>query len=65
MPALILWIASVASDESTTTTVAVPRIVGQPLPGWVVLAASAALLAAIVIGGLLVSRRTRVDGDRL
>lgn len=64
VPASFLWIASVASEDSTTTTVAVPRIVGQPLPSWVVLAASAALLAAIVIGGLVVSRRNRVDGDR-
>ena len=48
----------------TTTSVPPPRIVGDPLPSWVVLAASAALLVAILVAGLLVSRRLRASGSR-
>lgn len=43
--------------ESTTTTSA-PRIVGDPLPSWVVVAAGLAMLAIIVAAGLLVRRRS-------
>ncbi len=61
MTAVVLVRALLAAQETTTT--AVPRIVGEPLPSWVVLAASAALLAAIVVGGVLANRYRRPDGD--
>ena len=47
--------------QGTTTTEVVDRVVGEPLPSWVVLAASAALLVAILVAGLLVSRRQKAD----
>ncbi len=60
----IASIVGLVADATTTTSEPVPRIVGNPLPSWVVLAASAALLVAILLGGLLVSRRLRAGGDR-
>lgn len=45
--------------QATTTTEVVDRVVGEPLPSWVVLAASAALLAFILIGGVVVNRRMK------
>ena len=56
------WIA-VLAQESTTTTM-VPRVVGDPLPTWVILAASGAVLAFIVIGGIVASRRRTSEGER-
>ncbi len=50
--------------QTTTTTEVVDRVVGEPLASWVVLAASAALLAVILLAGLLVSRRMRAADDR-
>ena len=47
--------------QATTTTEVVDRVVGEPLPSWVVLAASGALLVAIIVAGLLVSRRQKAD----
>lgn len=41
-----------------TTTTEVRRIVGDPLPSGVVVGAGVALLALIVIAGLLVRRRS-------
>ena len=40
-----------------TTTTEVRRIVGDPLPKWVVVGAGVALLVVIVVAGLLVRRR--------
>ncbi|MGH9184108.1 MAG: hypothetical protein ACRDZ9_09960 [Acidimicrobiales bacterium] len=40
-----------------TTTTEVPRIVGDPLPPWVVAGAGLVVLAAIVVAGLVVRRR--------
>ena len=57
-------LAGGVADAATTTSEAVPRIVGDPLPSWVVLAASAALFVAIMLAGLVVSRRMRAAGDR-
>ncbi len=54
---LVVWQVA----QATTTTEVVERVVGEPLPSWVVLAASAALLVAILVAGLLVSRRQRAD----
>ena len=42
-----------------TTTTEVRRIVGDPLPKWVVIGAGLALLAVILVAGFLVRRRTR------
>lgn len=56
-------LAGALADATTTTSEAVPRIVGDPLPSWVVLAASAALLVAILVAGLVVARRMRATGD--
>ncbi len=54
----------IAQVSTTTTSTAVPRVVGQPLPSWVVLAASAALLVAILAAGLLVQRHLRREERR-
>jgi hypothetical protein len=64
LPPVSASLAGVVADATTTTSEAVPRIVGEPLPSWVVLAASAALFVAIVLAGLVVSRRMRAAGDR-
>ena len=40
-----------------TTTTEVKRVVGEPLPTWVVLGAGAALLVVILVAGLAVRRR--------
>ena len=42
-----------------TTTTEVRRIVGDPLPKWVVIGAGLALLAVILLAGVLVRRRSR------
>jgi hypothetical protein len=42
-----------------TTTTEVRRIVGDPLPKWVVIGAGLALLVAILVAGVLVRRRSR------
>jgi hypothetical protein len=44
---------------TTTTTDEVPRIVGDPLPTWIWFGSGLLLLAAILIAGYVVSRRTR------
>jgi hypothetical protein len=43
-----------------TTTTEVRRIVGDPLPKWIVIGAGLALLAVILVAGVLVRRRSRV-----
>ena len=43
-------------SESTTTT-EVPRVVGDPPATWVTVSAGLALLVAIVVLGVVVSRR--------
>jgi high-affinity Fe2+/Pb2+ permease len=52
------WVLALVA-QVTTTTEEVPRIVGDPLPGWVVVLAGAALLAIILVAGIMVSRRSR------
>jgi hypothetical protein len=42
-----------------TTTTEVRRVVGDPLPKWVVMGAGLALLAVILVAGFLVRRRSR------
>ncbi len=54
MPALL----TVLAQETTTTEV--QRVVGEPLPSWVVIAAGLALLAVILLAGFVVTRRRRV-----
>jgi hypothetical protein len=44
---------------SQTTTTEVRRVVGDPLPKWVVIGAGLALLAVILVAGTVVSRRMR------
>jgi hypothetical protein len=51
-----------AVDEAATTTTEVERIVGDPLPGEVVVGAGAGLLALIVAGALLARRRMSRSG---
>jgi hypothetical protein len=48
-----------AAVLAQTTTTSVPRVVGDPLPRWVVLAASFALLVVILTAGFIVRRRMR------
>lgn len=59
----LLALSPVVAQETTTTSL-VPRVVGEPLPSWVVLAASAALLVVILVAGLLVQRRRDRPADR-
>ena len=50
--------------SSTTSTTAVPRVVGEPLDSWIPVTAGLAVLAVIVLAGLFVRRRTRrSNGD--
>ncbi len=42
-----------------TTTTEVRRIVGDPLPKWIVIGAGLALLVVILLAGALVRRRSR------
>ena len=44
-----------------TTTTEVRRIVGDPLPKWVVIGAGLALLVVILLAGYLVRRRSRAS----
>jgi hypothetical protein len=46
-----------------TTTTEVRRIVGDPLPEWVVIGAGVLLLVVIVLAGVLVRRRSRVRAE--
>lgn len=62
MAGVVLVVSVLA--QATTTTEVVDRVVGEPLASWVVLAASAALLAVILVAGLLVSRRMRATDGR-
>jgi MYXO-CTERM domain-containing protein len=55
VPALL----TVLAQETTTTEVR--RVVGDPLPEWVVIGAGLALLAVILLAGFLVRRRSRVS----
>jgi hypothetical protein len=50
---------ALAVEGTTTTTEEVPRIVGEPLEAWVVVAAGVAILLVILVAGLLVRRRTQ------
>ena len=50
--------ADETEDEgSTTSTTEVQRVVGEPLDSWVTLSASAALLVAILVLGLITRAR--------
>ena len=42
-----------------TTTTEVRRIVGDPLPKWIVIGSGVALLVVILAAGFLVQRRSR------
>jgi hypothetical protein len=50
-------VALLALAQQTTTT-EVRRVVGDPLPTWVVVGAGLALLAVILLAGVLVRRRS-------
>ncbi len=53
---MMLASAAAAGGAGTTTT-EVRRIVGDPLPTWVLVGAGLAVLAVIVVAGLLARRR--------
>ena len=44
-----------------TTTTEVRRIVGEPLPKWVVIGSGLALLVVILLAGFLVRRRAQAE----
>ena len=46
-----------------TTTTEVRRIVGDPLPKWVVIGSGVALLVVILAAGFLVQRRSRASAS--
>lgn len=48
-----------------TTTTEVPRVVGDPLPSWVVILASLALLVVVLVAGWLATRHTRKQAREL
>jgi hypothetical protein len=50
----MLWLWA---QTTTTTTVEVPRVVGDPLPVWEFWAAGAVVLAFILLGGWWFSRK--------
>jgi hypothetical protein len=56
VPALLTIL--VLAQETTTTEVR--RVVGDPLPKWVVIGAGLALLVVILVAGFAVRRRSRV-----
>ena len=56
MPALLTVL--LLAQETTTTEVR--RVVGDPLPKWVVIGAGLALLVVILVAGFVVRRRTSV-----
>jgi hypothetical protein len=56
VPALLFDL--VLAQETTTTEVR--RVVGDPLPKWVVIGAGLALLVVILVAGFVVRRRSRV-----
>lgn len=47
--------------QTTTTLEEVPRVVGDPLPRWVVLGAGFALLVVVLLVGWFLSRRARAQ----
>ena len=49
--------------QATTSTTAVPRVVGDPPATWVPVVSGLALLLAIVVLGVIVNRRRRAAGD--
>lgn len=59
-PTVVALVAGLLAVATTTTEV-VERVVGEPLPSWVVVAASVALLAIILVAGALVTRRMRAQ----
>lgn len=48
--------------QATTTSIEGSRVVGEPLPPWVVVLAGAALLVAILVAGAVL--RSRTHGQR-
>ena len=50
-----------AAATTTTNPDDVPRVVGDPLPWGIWFGSGLLLLAAILIAGFVVSRRTRAD----
>lgn len=59
-----LFAAVLAQATTSTTEKEVQRIVGDPLSWWVFIGAGVALFAFIMIGGWLVSRRSKAAADR-
>lgn len=54
-----MWMLAADVAQTTTTTEEVRRIVGDPLPRWVVIAAGVALLVVILAAGVVTGRRSR------
>ena len=50
--------------QTTTTLEEVPRVVGDPLPRWVVIGAGLALLVVVLTVGWLLTRRSRAEERR-
>lgn len=61
MPAVPPAIFAIVAAADPTSTTSVPRVVGEPLPSWVVIAASAGLLVFILLAGLVARTRARRD----
>lgn len=50
-------VAPLVLAAARTTTTEAQRIVGEPLPSWVVIAAGVALLLVILVAGFVTQRR--------
>lgn len=50
--------------QTTTTLEEVPRVVGDPLPRWVVIGAGLALLVVVLVAGWFLRERARAQDAR-
>lgn len=64
MPVPLPSLAALLAQGATTTTTSVPRMVGEPLNSWIVVAAAVALLVVILVAGFLVRHRMRQSEQR-
>jgi MYXO-CTERM domain-containing protein len=55
--ALALALAAVVAVAAETPTTEMRRVVGEPLPSWVVVGAGVALFVLILVAGLVARRR--------
>lgn len=52
------------TTDATTSSTSAPRVVGEPLPTWIVVGAGLAVLVAILVAGTIVRARLARSEDR-